>query len=146
MDNTNVANASFTTSSLMYLSNPFTEDHTVSWNGVEYLIPANKMTPVVVGTPEQNQEIRKLWAMKMCEKQLGKDKKFQKQIYTKIDLEPLMEKCLAPLEKTELASKVKPKTQREKERIANIESTFKTEQEITGVVANGSTPTSAAFN
>ncbi len=146
MDESNTNGAtSFSLSSLMYISNPFKDDFIAKWNGAEYLLPSNKMTPVVVGTPEQNQEIRKVWALKLCERELARDKKFSKQIYTKIDLDPLMAKCLAPLEKVELASKPAKKTQRELERIANIEGTFQPEAAVAGAV-NGSAPSLPAFN
>ena len=144
MDNANTG--SFSLSSLMYLSNPFKEDFIAKWNGAEYLLPANKMTPVVVGTPEQNQEIRKLWAKKLCERELAKDKKFVKQTYTQVDLEPLMQKCLSPLEKVELASKPPKKSQRELERIANIENTFIDGKDITGAVNSAGAPSSPAFS
>jgi len=139
-------NTSFSLSSLMYLSNPFAEDFIAKWNGAEYLIPANKMTPVVVGTPEQNQEIRKLWALKLCEREMAKDKRFVKMTYTKSDLDPLMAKCLNPLEKVELASKPAKKSQRELERIANIEGTFKTEAEVAGTVSSAGAPTMPQFS
>ena len=144
--NNGFSDTSFSLSSLLYLSNWTNTDFIAKWNGAEYLLPANKMTPVVVGTPEQNQEIRKLWALKLCERELMKDKKWAKMMWTNSDLEPLMAKCLAPLEKVELASKPATKTQREKERIANIEGTFKPEAEIAGAVNSAGTPTSPAFS
>lgn len=136
----------FSLSSLLYISNWTNADFVAKWNGAEYLLPANKMTPVVVGTPQQNQEIRKLWALKLCERELQKDKKFAKALPTKIDFEPLMAKCLSPLEKGEPISKPAAKTEREKERIMNVESVFKTEDAVNAAMGSSSAPQAPAFN
>lgn len=136
----------FSLSNLLYISNWTDEDFVTKWNGAEYLLPAYKMTPVVVGTPKQNQEIRKLWALKLCERELNKDKRFKKALPTKIDFDPLMAKCLAPLEKIDPISKPAKKTSKELERIANVETVFKTEDVVNGAMATAGTPSNPAFS
>lgn len=121
---------------LLYITNWTKEDFIAKWNGNEYILQAEKMTPVVVSTPEENQEIRKLWALKLCERELNKDKRFKTQMWTDIDLEPLMSKCLTALEKVEPIVRKGVKPRREQERIANIEGTFKDAAEISGTVNN----------
>ncbi len=125
-------------SSLLYLTNWTDEDFIAKWNGTQYLLPANKMTPVVVSTPEDNQAIRKLWALKLCERELNKQERFAKQMWTDVDLKPLMEKCLTSLEKSEPIRMPAEVTQREIERKANIESTFVPAESITNTLNQGS--------
>jgi len=112
-------------SHLLYITNPFDDDYLAEWNGNQYLLKSQKMTPVVVGDPIQNQNIRKLWALKMCKLQLSKDKKFRKQMPTEYDLAPLMEKCLKPLEKVEPVMKVGKKSQSEMNQLAQAASVLK---------------------
>jgi len=125
-------------SNLLYITNWTKEDFTAKWNGNDYILLAEKMTPVVVSTPEENQEIRKLWALKLCERELNKDKRFNLQMWTDNDLAPLMEKCLSPFEKAEPIMKKGVKSPKEIERIQKIEGTFTDANTVKGVIDNSS--------
>ena len=122
---------------LMYITNPFSEDFEAKWNGNTYPLPAGKMTPVVVSTPMENQNIRKLWALSLCKRELAKDKRFSKVVPTDIDLEPLMAKCLSPLEKAEPIMKVGKKSPRELAEQAKIESVFELPDKANATMASG---------
>lgn len=122
---------------LLYITNPFDEDFEASWNGNKYPLLAQKMTPVVVSTPIENQNIRKLWALALCKRQLQKDKKFAKVMPTQYDLEPLMSKCLSPLEKVEPIMKPAKKSARELAEQAKIEDVFQLPDQVQGALNNG---------
>ena len=126
--------SNFVLNNLIYITNPFDEDYEASWNGNSYLLESQKMTPVVIGEPLQNQNIRKIWALALCERELGKVKKFQKQAFTDQDLIPLMAKCLAPLEKVEPKMKPKEETPFVKAEKARIERVLKIADPVTGEI------------
>lgn len=99
---------------ILYLTNWTDEDFVTTWDSQEYLFPAGKKTPVIVGSPLENQEVRKLFAKKLCEREIfagrawkANEKAAHKTgemvggIYTDHDLEPMMAMCLTDMEKAE---------------------------------------------
>lgn len=103
---------------ILYLTNFTDEDFVTSWDGKEYTFPAGKRTPILIGTPLDNQEIRKLFAKKLCEREifLGKDwlkneKSARKDgevhggTYQESELAELMAKCLSDAEPGEATMK-----------------------------------------
>lgn len=123
---------------LLYITNWTDQDFDAMWNGNKYPLPKQKMTPVVISTPEDNQEIRKLWALKLCQRELNKDERFHKEAPTDIDLAPLMAKCLEPLEKAPAIRIPEKKSQAELQKIQKIEKTFRPAEESEGVLNSGS--------
>lgn len=123
--------------SLLYITNPFADDFEASWNGNKYLIQAGKMTPVVVSTPIENQNIRKLWALALCKRELQNDPRFKKIMPTDYDLEPLMQKCLSPLEKAEPIMRVAQKTPQQMAEQAKIEAVFELPGRAEGTINAG---------
>lgn len=103
---------------ILYLTNFTDEDFVTSWDGKEYTFPAGKRTPVLIGSPLDNQEIRKLFAKKLCEREIfaGKDwlkneKSARKDgevhggTYQESELAELMAKCLSDAEPGEATVK-----------------------------------------
>jgi len=103
---------------ILYLTNFTDEDFVTSWDGKEYTFPAGKRTPVLIGTPLDNQEIRKLFAKKLCEREIfaGKDwlkneKAARKDgevhggTYQESELAELMSRCLSDAEPGEATMK-----------------------------------------
>ena len=101
---------------ILYLTNFTNEDFVTSWDGKEYTFPAGKRTPVVIGSPLENQEIRKLFAKKLCEREIFAGKDWLKNEkasrkdgnvyggpYQEQELAELMQKCLGDAEPGELS-------------------------------------------
>lgn len=107
-------------------SNPFSEDFIGVWNKKEYLFPAGKMTPIIIPeeSPLQIQHIRKKFAKDLAEREFYKSKGYkiladqegkpgnrtmnsiqQAAAYTITDLESYIQKCLKPLDASEMRSK-----------------------------------------
>lgn len=96
------------------------EDFKASWNNVEYTFPALKSSPMIIPgeAPEGVQNIRKLFAKKLAEREFYKTDKFKNlndkrnvlpATYTDTELTPFIQKCLDPLEIAPMTAKVLPK-------------------------------------
>lgn len=89
-------------------------DFTAKWGGVEYTFPAMKTTPIIIPTltPLEVQNVRKKFALELAQREFGNSDTLKAMeaknqgvsgfkasvTYALQDLEPLVQKCLEPLE------------------------------------------------
>lgn len=120
-------------------SNPSDEDFIGVWGQKQYLFPAGTTVPLIMvdHTALEIQHIRKKFAKDLAEREFYKSKEYkvlkgqegtsgnrnfnsihQAATYTLKDLEPFIQKCLAPLPVSNLLSKAtKPLSQETEEKI-----------------------------
>ena len=100
---------------LIRFTNPTEEDFTTPWDGKEYTFPAMSTSPILIGSPKENQEIRKVFAKKLAERELFKSKSWRdsekaaikaiakgeqpigRGIYSDEEIAPYVQACLTPL-------------------------------------------------
>jgi hypothetical protein len=100
---------------LIMFTNATEEDFVATWDGKEYTFPAMTSNPVLIGSPLENQEIRKIFAKKLAERELFKSKAWRKNevdavksvqkgeqplirgLYSDDEIAPYVQACLSPL-------------------------------------------------
>ena len=101
-------------------TNPTDEEFRVLWNNKEYVFPAQSRCPLIIPneTLENIQEIRKKFAYKLAVREFYKSKEYVKlskmgnglpPTFDEKTLEPMIEKCLAPLPLARAKTKDLPK-------------------------------------
>lgn len=105
---------------VFYFTNATDEDFSVSWNSVEYTFKANTMSPLIISgeSLENIQNIRKLFARKLAEREFFKSPRYFElksmgnglpPIFDEKELEPFVQACLAPLPIAKAETKELPK-------------------------------------
>lgn len=110
-NDTNVLPADF--DGIFRFTNYTEKDFTAKWNSVEYTFPAMKTSPMIIpnATPEEVQNIRKLWAKKLAEAVFYQSNEFKAMdlsiedsqagkvpaLYTDKDIAPFIQRALEPL-------------------------------------------------
>lgn len=101
---------------VFYFTNASDEDWSTQWNKIMYTFPAQRRTRMAIRgeTPENVQNIRKMFAVRYAEEQYRKTKDFEKRNtpkenqrpvpYNATVLQPFIESCLKPLPKAKLLS------------------------------------------
>lgn len=100
---------------LIRFTNSTDEDFVTTWDSKEYTFPAGTSNPILIGSPLENQEIRKIFARKLAERELFKSKAWRKNetdavkavakgeqpllrgTYSDDEIAPLVQACLTPL-------------------------------------------------
>lgn len=100
---------------LIRFTNATKEDFVTTWDGKEYTFPAMTSTPILIGSPIENQEIRKIFAKKLAERELFKSKSWRdnekaavkavakgeqpllRGVYSDEEIAPFVQACLSPL-------------------------------------------------
>lgn len=101
---------------VFYFTNASDDDWTTQWNKVEYTFPANRRTRMAIRgeSPENVQNIRKMFATRYAIDQFSKTTEFAKRntpienkapiAYNVTVLQPFIDSCLKPLPKAKLIS------------------------------------------
>jgi len=108
-----------------YFTNSSDEDFSARWNGIIYTFPALKTSPLIIPSEsaENIQSIRKKFAREWAEREFYKGAKYKSMqipvgqgesmqtalTYTPSDIEPLVQKCLEPLEIAQVTMQAEPK-------------------------------------
>ena len=100
---------------LIRFTNATEEDFVTTWDGKEYTFPAMTSSPILIGSPLENQEIRKIFAKKLAERELFKSKAWRdneikavkavqkgeqpllRGTYSDEEIAPFVQACLSPL-------------------------------------------------
>lgn len=102
---------------VFYFTNASDEDFTTQWNKVEYIFRAQRRTRMAIRgeSPENVQNIRKMFATRYATEQFQKTKEFVKRntpvegqrpvAYALSVLQPYIDSCLKPLPKAKLLAK-----------------------------------------
>lgn len=122
-ENFNVLPADF--DGVFRFTNNSDQDFKARWNKIEYTFPALKTVPIIIpgASPEEVQNIRKKFAREWAEQQFYKTDKFKyldspergshPAIYSESDLEPLIQKCLEPLQTGTVTAQALPRDKTE---------------------------------
>lgn len=101
---------------VFYFTNVTNEDWSTQWNKVKYTFPAQRRTRMAIRgeSPENVQNIRKMFATRFAVDQFSKTKEFEKRNtpmenkspipYNLTVLQPFIDSCLKPLPKAKLIS------------------------------------------
>lgn len=101
-------------------TNATDEDFSVPWNSVEYTFPKQSTSPIIIPseTPENIQNIRKLFARKLAEREFFKSSEYSRLVdlgkgsgltYDEKVLEAMIQKCLEPLPPAKVIVREMPK-------------------------------------
>lgn len=101
-------------------TNATDEDFSVTWNSIEYTFPKQTTAPMIIPgeTPEGIQNIRKLFAKKLAEREFFKSSEYSRLVdlgkgsgmtYDEKILEAMIQKCLEPLPLAKASTRIIPK-------------------------------------
>jgi len=101
-------------------TNATDEDFSVMWNSIEYTFPKQSTSPMIIAgeSPENVQNIRKLFAKKLAEREFYKSSEYSRLVdlgkgsgmtYDEKVLEAMIQTCLEPLPLAKATTRVVPK-------------------------------------